>query len=152
MDAMKIADTLSLLILLSGSASASTCIYTGESDKYADAKTVFIATITGVTDTSNSIALNNGAWHRLNYDFVVRESFNGDPLVVKVLFTNQIFTAYDTDVVTSMPLPKFQPGDNILVFTSAMDEVNLAGCDVSAWHPDSGNLELLRSLKNQETK
>ncbi|GAB2511546.1 hypothetical protein GCM10027084_28410 [Pseudoxanthomonas sangjuensis] len=143
---MKFEKTAFFLFFVAGTASANTCIYKPGVEKYEKATTVFIATITGVDAFPTSTSIGNGDWYRLNYRYLVREVFKGDPSIVESIFTNQIYTTYDAAIVHSMHLSKLQPGDNVLISAGSSGEVNLSGCEGMPWNPDPKELALLRSL------
>lgn len=140
---------LSLLVLLLASqiARANSCIYDLSKSPYEGTNTVFIATITGVSDLPPDASLVAGDTYRLSYRYVVREIFRGDPNAVTAIYTNHLYNAYDAVVVHHMSLVQLVPGDNVLVVARMPGDVQIGDCDSKVWFPDSKELAALRSLK-----
>lgn len=140
---------LSLLVLFLATelARANTCIEDSSRSSYEDVSTVFIATITGVSDLPPGASLGSGNTYRLSYRYIVREIVRGDPGTVTAIYTNHLYNAYDADVVHHMLLVQLVPGDNVLVVARMPGDAQVGGCDSRVWLPDPEELEVLRSLK-----
>ena len=140
---------LSLLVLLLTSqiARANTCIEDLSRSSYEGTNTVFIATITGVSDLPPDASLVAGDTYRLSYRYIVREIFRGDPNAVTAIYTNYLYNAYDAEVVYHMRLVQLVPGDNVLVVAKTPGDAQIGNCDSKVWFPDSKELASLRALE-----
>jgi len=136
-----------VLLLASYTVTANTCIRDVSTSPYQGANTVFIATITSISDLPPDASLVVGDTYRLSYRYIVREVFRGDPRLVTAIYTNHLYNAYDAKDFHHMSLVKLVPGDNVLVVARTPGDVQIGDCDSKIWHPDSKELVALRSLK-----
>src|SRR5690606_15772837 len=139
-----------LFLLLAGVpswASATTCNSAPLDEQLRAAPIVFVATITSATSSGPFSSAIDGMNYRVIYSFELRERIKGDPNLVTLLFTNNTFNDYASDMTWDSPDTRLLPGDNVRVIANGPGEVQVAACTGSRlWEPTPAQLKALRSL------
>jgi hypothetical protein len=138
---------LLIFLFVTVPASASSCVIVPLKDQLHKARTIFVATVTSAKAQNKLTALPNGATYRVNYNYIVRERIKGSPRDVNVLFTNNIYRAWDSGIDIDGQETRLLPGDSVLVISSSNGDSQVtSGCSGSRpWSPSSAQLEALRA-------
>jgi hypothetical protein len=139
---------LFIIFCIASGASSAICKVVPVEEQFRSSDNVFIATITSATVSKgiDFTSLKSGSRYKIDYSFVVAESFKGKPSVVRSIHSYAVFDDPKDNVEEEMAESmRLVPGDSVILFTGNEADVAIGYCTAFSLE-SSSRVKKLRRL------
>jgi len=122
---------LFIILCIAPGASSAICRIVPLEEQFRNSENVFVATITSamVSKDTDFASLKSGTRYKIEYSFIVAESFKGNPSAVQSLHSYAVFDDPRDNIEIKMAESrKFIPGDSVILFAGNETSAAISFC------------------------